>query len=39
MLGTFPKVFTQAATFQGYFRNVQLPKSVLAAALGPPGMF
>ena len=45
MLGTFPEVFSQAPTSQGYFRssnfpNLQfsrrlLPKTVLTAALGP----
>ena len=39
MLGMFPKVFAQAATSQRYFHkwqfpNQQLPKVVLAAALG-----
>jgi len=43
--GNFPRVFSQAATSQGYFPKrqlpkgifpiVQLPKSVLVAALGP----
>jgi len=36
MLGTFPKVFSQAATSQGYFPKRQLPKYIVAAALGPP---
>jgi len=35
MLGTFPKAFSQAATFQGYFLKWQLPKSNLATALSP----
>ena len=49
MLGTFAKDFSQVATSQGYFPKWQLPKcvisqatlpkSVLAAALGPFPIF
>jgi len=32
MLGTFPKAFSQVATFQGYFPNWQLPKCAITQA-------